>query len=696
MSAFKKIFTKINLVRAGLLAGLVALVMLTLPRLGGKSFNYEINQPWKYQLLTAEFDFPLYRDTATTARMRDSIDRSFVPFVYRNAGVERESLARFRKLMEGRLTPRQLAFFENELKRVYGRGIIEASLLDTLRSRGHLSLRTVNDGNEGTATAAAFDASRMFTTRLAFMSMDSAISRAGLYPDGAARQEAVKSLDICLRPNVIPDTVANRKFLSQEYFNLAAAQGVIKEGQRIVDIGEIVTPQIYTNLKTYEQLLSEKNDSTGTHYYYYLGQIVFVLVVGGVFYSYLAVNRPGYFGSVRMLTLLMCLMTLFTLAAILLFEHFSYGIYLAPIAGLAVTTLIFTDSRTAVFTLGCTVVLTSLVAPDSFRFFFMELSAGVAAVYCVHTLSRRSQFIMAAGMAFVMYAVTYMASILVQTGNLDTFSWRIIFVLAINCATVSFTYVLVFLIEKIFGFTSAVTLVELSDINNQLLRRLSEEAPGTFQHSIQVSTLAADAARAVGANVQLVRTGALYHDIGKMKSPVFFTENQHGVNPHAGLDPETSAGKIISHVTDGVEMAEKKKIPEAIIDFIREHHGRGITRYFYNTAVNSSPDGNVDIEQFRYPGPNPRSLATTLVMMADSVEAASRSLKSYDEKSIDDLVDSIIDTQMADGLYKDSPISFRDIGIVKQTFKRRLATIYHARVAYPALNRPDPSASARN
>lgn len=688
MTALKSIFKKINLIRATLLIGMVAVIVLALPRYGGESFSYEINQPWKYQLLTAEFDFPLYRDTATTAKMKDSIDRSFIPFVNRDRDIETESIERFRKSMQGKLSPRQQSFIEGELKRVYSLGIIDGAMLDTLRHRGHLLLRTVNDGNEGTTTAESFDATRMLTTRLAFISMDSVISAAGLYPEGDLKQQTIKALDISLKPNIVTDTATNRKFLSQQYFNLAAAQGVIKKGQRIVDLGEIVTPQIYTNLNTYEQLLVEKQDGSRQNYYYYLGQIFFILVVGGVLYTYLAINRPAFFRSARMLTFLVSLTATFVVAAILLFENFSYGIYLVPLAAISITVLIFTDSRTAVFTLGCAVVLSSLIAPDSFRFIFMELTSGVVAAYCVHSLSRRSQFLAAAGMAFVMYFCTYVISTLVENGNLDLFSWRIILMFAINCAVVSFSYVLVFLIEKIYGFTSAVTLVELSDINNPLLRKLSEEAPGTFQHSIQVSTLAADAARAVGANVQLVRTGALYHDIGKMKSPIFFTENQHGVNPHAGLDPETSAKKIISHVTEGVEMAEKKKLPEAIIDFIREHHGRGITRYFYNTAVNENSEGTVDIEKFRYPGPNPRSIETTLVMMADCVEAASRSLKSYDEKSINELVDRMIDTQVKEGMYKDSPITFRDVEIVKDTFKKRLATIYHARVAYPTIHKP--------
>ena len=258
-----------------------------------------------------------------------------------------------------------------------------------------------------------------------------------------------------------------------------------------------------------------------------------------------------------------------------------------------------------------------------------------------------------------------------------------------NSLILSFAYVLILVIEKVFGFTSMVTLVELSDINNPLLRRLAEEAPGTFQHSMQVSTLAAEAARAIGANTQLVRTGALYHDIGKMESPVFFTENQHGINPHAGLDPSTSAKKIISHVTEGMNLAAKNKLPQVIRNFITEHHGKGITRYFYNTAVNENGVENVDRSDFEYPGPNPQSKETAILMMADCVEAASRSLKDYSQKSINDLVDRLIDSQTADGLLRESPLSFKDVETIKQTFKKRLATIYHTRVAYPDIKRPE-------
>lgn len=681
----KNIFTKLNLLRAGLLLLPVVAILITLPRGGTQSFSYDIGQPWKYQLLTAEFDFPIYLDTAAKRRMLDSIDNSFVPFVIKDGNAENSSLSKFAKSMEGKLPPAKIAFISSRLKYAYDRGIVETLLYDSVVHGANRSLRTLQDGSEGLNSAKTIPVEELLTPRRAFQMVDSACNDADIYPEGEFKSRIVSAIDACIVPNVVPDTAVNNKFLSQEYFKIEAAQGVVKQGQRIVDIGEIVTPQIYTNLSTYESLLKERGESRESDRNYYVGLVVFILFVGGIFYTYLAINRPVYYNSPRMLTFLMTMITLLSAFTVILFENVSYGTYLVPICMLPITILVFTDSRTAVFALGCTVVLSALVAANPFRFIFMELSAGVVAAYSVHRLSRRSQIIVSAGLSFVVYLITYFICVLLQDGSISVFSWRIVLSLGINCAVLSFTYVLILVVEKLYGFTSDVTLVELSDINNPLLKRLAEEAPGTFQHSIEVSTLAADAARAVGANMQLVRTGAFYHDIGKIKSPIFFTENQHGVNPHAGLDPETSANKIISHVTQGVELAEKYKIPKAIINFIREHHGRGLTRYFYNTAVNERGEENVDKNDFRYPGPDPHSLETTLVMMADSVEAASRSLKNYDEKSIGDLVDRIIDTQISEGLYSDSPISFRDVEIVKKVFKNRLATIYHSRVAYPSI-----------
>ena len=316
-------------------------------------------------------------------------------------------------------------------------------------------------------------------------------------------------------------------------------------------------------------------------------------------------------------------------------------------------------------------------------FIFMQFVAGVTAINSLKELSRRSQLLRTALLVFVVYSLAYVAVNVMTSGSFSGLTGRMFGFCAINVVFVSFAYVLIFVFERMFGFTSVVAMVELSDINHPVLRELSKECPGTFQHSMAVSNLAAEAALKVGANVQLVRAGALYHDIGKIDNPAFFTENQHGVNPHDALEPEQSARIITGHVTDGLKRAERAKLPKAIRDFIAEHHGRGTARFFYLTACRLHPDEQVDPAPYTYVGPNPHSRETSILMMADSVEAASRSLKDYSRESIEALVNKIIDAQVAEGLHNDSPLAFRDIKVIKETFIHRLLTIYHSRIAYP-------------
>lgn len=416
----------------------------------------------------------------------------------------------------------------------------------------------------------------------------------------------VDALNAILVPNITLDSLNDEKYLGLELQAVNAGQGKIRQGQRIVDRGEIITPQIYRNLQTYEEMLSKSTDEDRSHdLMVFLAQLLYVILVFSMLYLYLAVYRPAVFGSLRYLTFIISLITLFTVLAVLMFENFAVGIYLTPFATVPVMILIFIDSRTAFMSLLATVLLAALIATYQYQFIVSEMITGFMAVVSLNQLSRRSQLLRTSLIIFATYSVIGVVLAVLGGGDIREVDWHMFVAYAINAVLFSITYVLIVLIEKVFGFTSTVTLVELSDINNPLLRRLAEEAPGTFQHSMQVSTLAADAAHAIGANTQLVRTGALYHDIGKMVSPVFFTENQHGVNPHNGLDPEMSARKIISHVTEGTAMAEKAKLPEVIRDFIREHHGRGLTKYFYTTACNNSPSGEVDPARSHTPDPTP-------------------------------------------------------------------------------------------
>lgn len=687
---WNNLFSRLNLIRFGLAIISVAVIILILPRADHQSFSYELNQPWKYPLLTADFDMPILRDSVSARSMRDSIDKVFIPFVKRHDNIQSENIEKFSQLISQHASPMQKDILMKLLEDTYDKGILGPTIYESVVIKGKKTLRLVDEDNSQSKAVVRLDASKMLSPAQAYRRIDS-LYHHDSHADQPLNQEIIKALNICLNPNVVIDTVTDYKYRSQEYLNVTGAMGVIKKGQRIVDRGEIITPQIFTNLNTYQDMMSSRQSET-SHTYFIIGEGIYIVIIIIILYIFLHLYRSRFFANIRKMTFLMSFTTLFTVFAIIMCEYFTNGIYLIPFAAVPVIILVFFDSRTAIFSLITTVLISALVATYQFQFIFMELTVGLVATFSIRQLSKRSQLLRTAVFSFIAYTATYFTICLITEGNLSQFSIRTVGTFAINSVILSFAYILILVIEKLFGFTSTVTLVELSDINSRLLQKLAEVAPGTFQHSIQVSTLAAEAARAIGANSTMVRTGALYHDIGKMNSPIFFTENQHGVNPHAGLDPETSAHKIISHVTDGIAMASKEKLPAVIKDFIAEHHGKGVTKYFYTTAVNENPDKVIDKGSFQYPGPNPQSKETAILMMADAVEAASRSLKDYTPQSIDNLVDKIIDSQVQDGLLKEAPISFRDVETVKRSFKSRLSTIYHSRVAYPEMKKDTATA----
>ena len=428
-----------------------------------------------------------------------------------------------------------------------------------------------------------------------------------------------------------------------------------------------------------------------------------MVILFAALYSYLYYFRPDYFSDNRTVVFLMSLLTVFTLFTFAMQAAFRSGLYISPFTMVPILVLVFLDSRTAYFAHLIQVLICTIVAPFPLEFVFIQFIAGVVAIDSLKDLARRSQLIRTAALIFVAYSLCYISIEVMQSGSLAKTEGRIFGCFGINAILISFSYVLMFLLERVFGYTSRVTLVELSDTNNPLLRELSEECPGTFNHSMAVSNLASVAAQAIGANVQMVRTGALYHDIGKIKNPAFFTENQHGVNPHDALDPIQSARVVTGHIRDGLAMADKAKLPPKIREFISEHHGAGKARYFYTTYCNSHPDEEVDPPPLTKPrphpprpqnnkgkngparrtGPNPRSRETSLLMMADAVEAASRSMKEHSPEAITALVNKIIDGQIAEGLHNESPLSFRDVQAVKASFIQRLRTMYHSRISYP-------------
>ena len=458
-------------------------------------------------------------------------------------------------------------------------------------------------------------------------------------------------------------------------------------GQKIIDRGEIINQQTYNILKSLQKEWSKRSETTTEKRLTLFGQILFVAILIGIFFTYLELFRKDYYSRKRCLYLLFSIIVIFPIISFIMVEHAFLNVYIVPFAMIPIIIRIFLDSRTAFMAHITSILLCSIVLRTPHEFILLQTVAGMAGIYSLRELSQRSQLLRSAFIVTLSYAILYLALDLIHVSTIAQLSTNMYINFILNGILLLFTYPLLFILEKTFGFTSNVTLVELSNINNKLMREMSEVAPGTFQHSLQLANLTAAAANRIGANSQLVRTGAMYHDIGKMLNPAFFTENQSGVNPHDQLTYKQSAQIVISHITDGMKLADKYNLPTVIKDFICTHHGAGLTKYFYISYQNEHPDEEVDKTAFQYPGPNPFTKEQAILMMADSVEAASRSLPEYTEESISALVDKIIDSQVQEGYFKECPITFKDIATVKTVFKEKLKTMYHTRISYPELKK---------
>ncbi len=679
----KKFFNKHVVTRVLLYAACVVLAVWLVPRKEANTYNYEMGKPWSYALLTAPADMPIYPDSLTAAHLRDSIDAAFRPVFRRDVAAEKQAVADFAALLNNadslRLTPAQRNHLISTLRSLLENGIVDSEIYSKIRSGSLPQVRFIHDD-----VAISAPTEHYLSSREAYARLDS------IYANDPECRQAIVGLGMSrfMKPNVMPDTVRTSRLYSDVMQKAMAPSGVIMEGMKIIDRGEIITPQVYTNLQTYEKIAQRHSTSQlNMHYYPIAGQTLYIMLVFGAIYMFLYFFRDRIFNSDRALIFIMLLATTCLLLAFVMKETFVNGLYMVPFTIIPILVVVFFDGRTAFFVYVSEILLAMLVSAYPLEFIFTEWTAGVVAMCSMKDLNRRSQLVKAAIYIFLTYTLAYTAIQVIQTGTIERISPRMIGIFAINSLLISFAYVLVFVVEKLFGFVSSVTLVELSDVNNKLLRELSEQCPGTFQHSMQVSNLASEAAHRVGANVQLVRTGALYHDIGKIDNPAFFTENQHGVNPHEALDPVQSARVVVGHISHGLRRADREKLPTVIRDFISQHHGRGRAMYFYNTYANAHPGEEIDPAPFTYPGPNPQTCEASILMMADAVEAASRSLKEHTAENIAALVNRIIDSQIAQGLHNESPISFRDVEIVKQTFIDRLRTIYHARVSYPDLKK---------
>ena len=685
MRSFKtsKRFSYKNLIYKSLIfIATVSVIVYFLPNEGKFNYQFDINKPWKYGLLQASFDFPIYKNDLQVQKEQDSILADYQPYFQIDKEAEKNVLSKLREdynktLRHSLPGTDYVRYIERTLKALYEDGIIAGNDLKRMEEDSIIAIRLVD---KNVATSRFID--QLYTVKEAYEYL--------LNADTAHYKKKILqqcNLNDYITPNLVYDEEKSAAAQKDLLSNISWANGFVLNGQKIIDRGEIVDEQTYNILESLRKEWEKRSDSVQEKRLTLAGQILYVGIFLFCFMAYLELFRADYYERKGTLTLLFALIVFFPVLSSIMVEQNLSSIYVVPFAMIPIIVRVFLDSRTAFMAHVTIILLCSITLRFPHEFILLQVVAGMVAIYSLRELSQRSQLLRTALVVFISYALLYFAFELIHEDDLTKLNTRMYIYFMINGILLLFAYPLLFLLEKIFGFTSDVTLVELSNINNSLLREMSEVAPGTFQHSLQMANLAAAAANKIGGKSQLVRTGALYHDIGKMVNPAFFTENQSGVNPHKSLSYEQSAQVIISHITDGLKLAEKHNLPKVIKDFISTHHGRGLTKYFYISYKNEHPDEEVDQEKFRYPGPNPFTKEQAVLMMADSVEAASRSLPEYTEESISTLVDKIIDTQVSEGYFKECPITFKDIATVKALFKEKLKTMYHTRISYPELKK---------
>ncbi|MDR2139613.1 MAG: HDIG domain-containing protein [Tannerella sp.] len=644
-------------------------------------FRYQFyeGKPWKYDLLTAPGDFPIYKTDDEVRAEKDSIRHRFGPYYRMNPDEKTEQIEKLRAGYAGLLnrqtkeTP-YLRYIENQLNRLYDKGILPVQQLENLKRENFRQVYVVKN-----------NVAELWNTA-DFHTVESACERIVSDLPVSLDADVLASFHVAdyLTENLTEDRDMFEKMLNEQLKHVSLSNGMVQAGERIVDRGEVIDHKIYNMLRSLKTVHESK--SAGNRRLIWIGQLVLVFGILLCCGLYMATFCPEIFFRRRnLLFTLLCMIACCLLSEIFA-KHDLFNLYILPFAIVPIVVRTFFNSHTALFTHLITVLLCSLLAPFPHEFLLLQILAGVVVIFSLKELTQRSQLVRCSIFIFVTYALVYLSLSLYQEGDLGKIRWIMFLYFGINLILLLFSYTLIYIVEKLFGYTSPITLIELSNINTPILKKLSETCPGTFQHSLQVSILASAAGSEIGADTQLIRTGALYHDIGKMTHPALFTENQKGgINPHRDMPFEKSAQLIIHHVTEGVKIAEKASLPKAVIDFIRTHHGTGKTKYFYNSFRNAFPDVPVDEKLFTYPGPNPFSKETAILMMADSVEAASRSLNEYTEEKLRAQVDKLVDGQLADGLLKNAPLTFREIEMIKNSFVEKLKTMYHTRISYPDL-----------
>ena len=673
------------------------------------TFKYEFqkNQPWRYETLIAPYDIPVFRTEKEVESEKESIRSKNKKYF----SVDGKKLNEKIKLFEKTLNKKWPEFSEKELidffsafksekflnnlkktkkekylvlgksilKDIYRRGIIE--LTSEVSSFSDTTKFYVFRNNYYAATTLE----DVFTPKSAYEFAIKKIRKAEDINDDFML-ELVEAFLMQESGSIRYNKNDTERILGKALSKVEAKEKTILKDIRIIEKGAPIDNERYKILKSFEKKYKAKKRSKFSKYAIGFGQTLLVSILMACLVFYLVFFRSSLLDNNKNIVFLLFTITSFVVVSTLVLTYDLFNIYIVPICLAPIIVRSFFDTRTAFFIHLLIVLLLGFVVSNGFHFIFLQLVAGMMGIYGFSNFRNRSQLFYTTIVIALSYSLCYIALNVIVEGNFSEIDWITIGYLFISALLTLLAYPLIYLFEKIFGFISDVTLLELADTNNKLLRDLARKAPGTFQHSLQVANLAEAATSLIGGNSLLVRTAALYHDIGKVNAPMYYIENQStGLNPHDELSYEESAQIIINHVLEGVEIAKKSGIPDKIIDFIRTHHGTTKTGYFFKMYLIDNPDAEVSEaeELFAYPGPIPFSKESVVLMMADSVEAASRSLNKPDADKIDKLVESIISNQMKEGQYENADITLRDLRLIKKMFKKMLMNIYHVRIDYP-------------
>lgn len=665
-----------NTLKALLFVGVIIIIAYLLPNQDSFKYQFDIGKPWSYDLITASFDFPVYKSETQIQQEKKALLKNFIPYFKLDTSVMNTQYQRFVKdHIEKQGEAHQFGkLILDKFKTVYNYPIVATDQYLKLKEDNITEINSILPNK----VIRILKVDDLYSTRMAYQEfMKSSPAAINDY-----------NLNLYLIENMKYDSVISDLSKKEMLKNLSLTSGIIQSGERIIDRGEIVNEENFLILNSMKIEYDKRKVSFQRSYLVLAGEVIIITGLILLFFLYLYLFRPRIFNNLNNLIFINLLILIMVALVSVVIQHTTVSYFILPFALVPVIVRVFFDSRTALFVHVIMVLIISLMVDNAFQFLLIQITIGMTAVSSLKDMTQRSQLAQTAFLILISYFIVFLAVEFMSEGDMSRIHWQALIYFIISSGFLLFAYLLIYIFEKMFGLISSITLLELTNINSDLMMKFAEKAPGTFQHSLQVSNLATEAAKSIGANSLLVRTGALYHDIGKMKHPQFFIENQlGGHNPLDELGFEEAAQTIIRHVNDGIEIAKKEHLPEQIIHFISTHHGLSKTKYFYNSFILANPGVEPNKEAYIYPGPLPDTKESAILMMADAVEARARSLSIYTEESINNCVEEMIDSQIADGQFKEAPISFRDVESVKAIFKEKIKNMYHTRIVYPEITK---------